>query len=202
MRCLYSAILALICCILTPHLFSRLHGAFFPSPLLSSFLPFISNVHLHLIDRIDESRKYRDDRPESGVLLGRLKDEVRCHAQEGVVRVTDYEAPAAGAAAMFEELSALLDTVLPSVALQAENEQLAAHEAFMEVRRRHYFGGKEYMDSIDMCHRSADAQTVLITGASGLGKSTLVSNWISRALASMNICSWCHDMVLNPTYSV
>ena len=121
---------------------------------------------------------YLSEGPEDAVKLEALKDKIRAG---GFPVEENYPNPEALADKVREDLWKVIDEVYPEeevpdpLALERRN-----HEAYGGSRLGLYLGGKQYFQALDAAMGQGTFKPVLITGASGGGKSALIANW-SRA---------------------
>jgi nephrocystin-3 len=110
--------------------------------------------------------------------LEALKDKIRT---SGFPVVENYPNPEALAEQVREDLWKVIDEAYPEEdvpdPLTLERRK---HEAYGVSRLGLYLGGKKYFKALDAAIGAKPFRPVLITGASGGGKSALIANW-SRA---------------------
>lgn len=93
--------------------------------------------------------------------------------------VQPYGAPAAIGPALFDALAAAMEARFPEAKAPDAFEQTARlHRAYARERRGLHIGAASYRSDLDQWMGAADAPPILITGASGGGKSTLIANWL------------------------
>jgi nephrocystin-3 len=121
---------------------------------------------------------YLSEGPESALKLEALKDRIRT---SGFPVVENYPNPEALAEQVREDLWKVIDEAFPEEdvpdPLTLERRK---HEAYGGSRLGLYLGGKQYFTALDAAMGAESFKPVLITGASGGGKSALIANW-SRA---------------------
>jgi len=124
---------------------------------------------------VEERAAVADESPGDRDKLVTLKAAVRAKAG----RIETYETPADIGLAVLKTLGADLDARFTEVeAPDAFEQTMRLHRAYARERRAQYIGGQPYIDQLDAWMSDADAKPILITGASGGGKSTLIANWV------------------------
>ncbi|MEQ1783552.1 MAG: DUF4062 domain-containing protein, partial [Hyphomonadaceae bacterium] len=120
-------------------------------------------------------RPYATPEPEEiREKLEELKAEVRRKA-----KVDRYARPDEISRKVFDALDQLLDERFPETGASDAFEQVARlHSAYARERRALHIGSKGYIRDLNGWMEAKDAAPMLITGASGGGKSTLIANWI------------------------
>ena len=116
--------------------------------------------------------------------LEALKDRIR---RSGFPVVEDYPAPEALAERVQNDLWHLIDEAFPeSEVPDALAQERMRHETFASSRRGLYIGGEKlglyiggekYFQEIDAAISGEPRKPILVCGASGGGKSALLSNW-------------------------
>jgi WD40 repeat protein len=99
--------------------------------------------------------------------------------------VENYPNPEALAERVRDDLWKLIDEAFPANEIPDPlTLERRRHEAYAASRRRLYLGGEHYFRALDDAMEGdpskADFKPVLITGASGGGKSALLANWTAR----------------------
>jgi nephrocystin-3 len=121
---------------------------------------------------------YLSEGPKDAVKLEALKDRIRT---SGFPVVENYADPEALAERVKADLWRVIDEAYPMEdvpdPLTLERRK---HEAYGGSRLGLYLGGKQYFQALDAAMIAESFKPVLITGASGGGKSALIANW-SRA---------------------
>ena len=109
--------------------------------------------------------------------LENLKTRIR---QSNFPIVENYHNPKDLAELVQKNLWKIIDEEFPiSSVPDALTLERSRHESYGAVRLGLYLGGEEYFRKIDAALENENAVPVLITGASGAGKSALMANWIS-----------------------
>jgi nephrocystin-3 len=121
---------------------------------------------------------YRSEGPEHEARLKVLKDRIR---KSGFPVVENYPTPTSLADRVKEDLWKLIDEAYPAAEVpDALTLERRRHEAYGAVRLRMYLGGKKYFQSLDAALGARRFRPVLVTGASGGGKSALLANWVAQ----------------------
>jgi tetratricopeptide (TPR) repeat protein len=130
----------------------------------------------------DERARYVADTDDARAKLADLKVRIRASG----AAVIPYRRPADIGAAVESALGAALDARFPPEdAPDAFTQTLRLHAAFARERRELHIGAATYLAALDHWSAQADAKPMLITGASGGGKSTLVANWLRHHRATV-----------------
>ncbi len=108
--------------------------------------------------------------------LEQLKDRIR---HSGFPVLENYASPEALAQRVQEDLWRLIDESFPLEEVpDALSMERRKHEAYGGLRLRMYLGGAAYCKALDKATaKDRGFKPVLITGASGGGKSALLANW-------------------------
>jgi nephrocystin-3 len=118
---------------------------------------------------------YLSEGPEDKTKLEELKDRIR---SSGFPVMEKYPDPEALAERVRDDLWKMIDEAYPEDdvpdALTLERRR---HEAYGGSRIGLYLGGKEYFSFLDGAMAAKPFLPVLVTGASGGGKSALLANW-------------------------
>ncbi len=121
---------------------------------------------------------YLSEGPAERAKLEALKDRIRTSR---FPVVEDYRKPEDLAERVKEDLWKLIDEAFPeSEVPDALTQERLRHEAYGATRRRLYFAGEDYFQTLDAAMKAKRFQPVLITGQSGAGKSALLANWMAR----------------------
>ena len=112
-----------------------------------------------------------------------LKDRIR---QSGFPVVETYASPEALAERVKEDLWNLIDDAFPESKIpDALDLERRRHEIYSASRQGMYIGGEAYLAALDQAMAAQVRKPVLVTGASGGGKSALLANW-SRSYSSQH----------------
>jgi tetratricopeptide (TPR) repeat protein len=96
-------------------------------------------------------------------------------------RVVPYRTPDDIGAAVEEALGAALQARFPEAeAPDAFTRAQSLHAAYARERRGLHVGAEPYLAALDRWGGTPGAPPLVITGASGGGKSTLIANWLAR----------------------
>ena len=121
---------------------------------------------------------YRSESPEHESRLATLKE---CIRRSGFPVVENYRNPEELALRVRNDLWALIEEAYPESevpdSLMLERRR---HEAYGAVRLRMYLGGDGYFRALDAALGERRFRPVMVTGASGGGKSALLANWVAR----------------------
>lgn len=125
---------------------------------------------------------YLSEGPADKTKLEELKERIR---SSGFPVVENYANPEALAKRVREDLWELIDEAYPANEIPDPlTLERRRHEAYAASRRRLYLGGEHYFrfldDAMEADPSKTDLKPVLITGASGGGKSALLANWAAR----------------------
>jgi hypothetical protein len=111
---------------------------------------------------------------DAGMKLAELKALIRQKA-----RIVDYARPEDIRQKVFDALDASLEARFPEAKAPDAFEQTARlHRAYARERLALHVGAESYLRDLNRWMETENAPPILITGASGGGKSTLVANWL------------------------
>ncbi len=118
---------------------------------------------------------YLSESPEDKAKLEELKDRIR---KSGFPVVENYTNPEALAEHVKQDLWKLIDDAFPeSKVPDALDLERRRHEIYSASRQGMYIGGEKYFAALDQAMAEQPRKPVLVTGASGGGKSALAANW-------------------------
>ena len=121
---------------------------------------------------------YLSESEEDKVKLEALKDRIR---KRGYPVVENYPSPEALAERVKKDLWRLIDEAFPDKEVpDALTQERMRHEQFAASRLGLYLGGEGYFAALDAAMSAEPCRPVLVTGASGGGKSALLANWMER----------------------
>jgi nephrocystin-3 len=104
--------------------------------------------------------------------------ELKAAIRAKINRVRSYKTPDALGPAVREALGAAIESEFPEIdASDAFEQDLRLHRAYSRERRGLHVGAGLYRTALDEWMRGPDNSPLLVTGASGGGKSTLIANW-------------------------
>lgn len=139
----------------------------------------------------EERQKFATENEEQAEKLEQLKNKIRRARDEGLCQLREpYADPKEVGKWILEDFTALIDSLFPEeqrpdhvereVALhEAAAWELAEIEVGNGARQGAYVGREEYGERLD-AHMTGNDLPLVITGASGSGKSALLANWFLR----------------------
>lgn len=108
-------------------------------------------------------------------------DQLKTFIRSKGVTLRPYRSPDEVAAAIADALGALLEAQFPERSTPSAFEQGARlHHAYARERRGLHIGAEANVASLDQWMGNGAAPAMLVTGASGGGKSALIANWIEH----------------------
>ncbi|GHV94081.1 hypothetical protein AGMMS50293_04010 [Spirochaetia bacterium] len=116
-------------------------------------------------------------------MLGELKAVLR-KQQDYPVR--DYDSIENLGSLVEQDFKALVDKLWPQGALSPLEKERLEQRTFLKSRTGVYVPPAGYTEKIDAFVQDADAQALVITGDSGMGKSALLANWIQNRAVNDN----------------
>ena len=123
----------------------------------------------------DERRNYETSNDDDRAKLAELKASIRASGAP----IINYARPEDIGAAVEAALSQQIDAQFPDTDAPTPFElTMRLHRAYARERRGLHVGAAHYRTALDQWMAKPDAPSLLITGESGGGKSTLVSNWL------------------------
>lgn len=127
---------------------------------------------MHAFFYIKEQEEAQDN-PE---MLNRLKDAVRASRYPD----STYASPEDLGEQVKEAFIKLLDDIFPEKELSEVEKEAGTQRAFRNSLCRNYIRDEHNFDAIDKWLEYSDSPQFVITGASGMGKSALIANWIKQ----------------------
>ena len=128
----------------------------------------------------DQRPDFATEDAASRTKLTHLKARIRQTHRAGTLTYApreDYVDATALGARVLADFTALIDTRYPAGAQPAPLQRARLdHEAFARSRARVYIGRQAYVDRLD-AHVAGDGAPLVVRGASGGGKSALLSTW-------------------------
>ena len=121
----------------------------------------------------EQEEKDKQDYPE---MLKRLKEEVRASRYPA----TTYSSPEDLSRQVEHAFSSLLNKLFPKVELSDLEKERIGQRAFMNQLCMNYIKDERYYNALEEWLNDKDISHLVITGASGLGKSALIANWIKK----------------------
>lgn len=127
---------------------------------------------MHAFFYIKEQEEAQDN-PE---MLNRLKDAVRASRYPD----STYASPEDLGEQVKEAFIKLLDDIFPEKELSEVEKEVVMQRAFRNSLCRNYIRDEHNFDAIDKWLEYSDSPQFVITGASGMGKSAFIANWIKE----------------------
>lgn len=129
-----------------------------------------------------KEQKEDADNPE---MLNRLKEEVL----KSKYPSSSYKSPEDLAAQVEEAFINLLDSLFPDGNLSELDKERIGQRSFLNQLCQNYIKDEKNFDAIDSWLADEDSHQFVVTGASGLGKSALIANWLKQKLSD-NSCEY------------
>ena len=133
------------------------------------------DMHAYFYIKEQEEDADKIDYPE---MLNRLKDEVR----KSKYPSTTYNSPENLAMQVEEAFIALLDQLFPEGTLSELKKERLRQKSFMNQLCLNYIKDDKNFAALDAWLADEDSRQYVVTGASGLGKSALIANWVKDKL--------------------
>lgn len=130
----------------------------------------------------EQDDKEKQDNPE---MLNRLKEEV----QKSRYPSSTYKSLVDLATQIEEAFIILLDTLFPEEPLTELEKERIGQRSFMNQLCQNYIKDEKNFDVLDTWLANEDSHQFVVTGASGLGKSALIANWLKQKLSD-NSCEY------------
>jgi tetratricopeptide (TPR) repeat protein len=125
----------------------------------------------------EERAVFVADSDEARAKLADLKARIRASG----AKIIPYAKPDDIGPVVERALIERIETQFPEAEAPEPFTQTARlHAAYARDRRGHHIGAAPYMAALDAWIAQSDAKPMLVTGASGGGKSTLVANWLAH----------------------
>ena len=118
--------------------------------------------------------KEQEEDADNIEMLNRLKDEVR----KSKYPSTTYCSPEHLAMQVEEAFIALLDQLFPQTNLSELEKERIGQRSFMNQLCQNYIKDERNFAALDAWLADEDSRQYVVTGASGLGKSALIANWV------------------------
>ena len=129
-----------------------------------------------------KEQKEDADNPE---MLNRLKEEVF----KSNYPSSSYKSPEDLAAQVEEAFINLLDSLFPDGNLSELEKERIGQRSFLNQLCQNYIKDEKNFDALDSWLADEDSHQFVVTGASGLGKSALIANWLKQKLLD-NSCEY------------
>ena len=129
------------------------------------------DMHAYFYIKEQEESAENIDYPE---MLSRLKEEVRRSKYPS----TTYSSPENLAMQVEEAFIALLDQLFPQTNLSELEKERIGQRSFMNQLCQNYIKDDKNFAALDAWLANEDSRQYVVTGASGLGKSALIANWV------------------------
>lgn len=120
--------------------------------------------------------KEQEEAQDTPEMLNRLKDAVRASRYPDAT----YASPEDLGEQVKEAFIRLLDDIFPDQKLSEVEKEAGMQRAFRNSLCHNYIRDEHNFKSIDQWLEHSDIPQLVITGASGLGKSALIANWIKQ----------------------
>lgn len=122
--------------------------------------------------------KEQEDEQDNPEMLQRLKDEVIASKYPS----TTYSSPEDLANQVEEAFINLIDTLFPEGNLSELEKERIGQRSFLNQLCQNYIKDEKNFETLDAWLADDEIRQFVITGASGLGKSALVANWLKEKL--------------------
>ena len=122
--------------------------------------------------------KEQEEDADNIEMLNRLKNEVR----KSKYPSTTYSSPENLAMQVEEAFIALLDQLFPQTNLSELEKKRIGQRSFMNQLCQNYIKDDKNFEALDAWLADEDSRQYVVTGASGLGKSALIANWVKDKL--------------------
>ena len=137
------------------------------------------DIHAYFYIKEQEENPENVDFPE---MLNRLKQEV----YKSKYPSSSYKSPEDLARQVEEAFIKLLDTLFPEGKLSHFEKERIGQRSFMNKLCQNYIKEEKNFNVLDAWLANEDCRQLVVTGASGLGKSALIANWIKEKLTDNN----------------
>ena len=125
------------------------------------------------------------EKPDNPEMLERLKTEVKNSKYPS----STYSSPEDLAQQVEMAFTALLNQLFPEGHLSELEKERIGQRAFMNQLCLNYIPDEKNFDALDSWLADEDSHQFVVTGASGLGKSALIANWLKQKLSD-NSCEY------------
>ena len=137
------------------------------------------DMHAYFYIKEQEEDPEKVDYPE---MLNRLKQEI----SKSKYPSSGYKSPEDLAKQVEVAFIKLLDTLFPEGNLSELEKERIGQRSFMNQLCQNYIKDKRNYEVLDKWLADEDCHQFVVTGASGLGKSALIANWLKEKLTDNN----------------
>lgn len=134
---------------------------------------------MHAYFFIKEQEDEKQDNPE---MLERLKEEVMASRYPS----NTYSSPEDLALQVEKEFALMLDELFPFGELSNVEKERIGQRSFMNQLCQNYIRDEKYFNALNDWMDDWTQHQLVVTGASGLGKSALIANWLKEKLQDTN----------------
>lgn len=138
--------------------------------------------------------------PDSHVALERLKNTIRREADHHGYEVHDFHTPEELGQFLTDDFKRLLDLLFPEEGNNPLQRMRAAQRAFLASRRRWYVPIDDSFAQLD-AFLYGENNIMAVVGDSGLGKSSLMANWLSKVIDERKTKTVYHFVSINQNRS-
>ena len=115
-------------------------------------------------------------------MLSKLKNDLR---KQNVYPIQEYDSIEALGALVEKDFKKLVNDLFPHGALSPLEKERQQQRNFLKSRTRVYVPNPEWLARLD-AFADSEEKAIVITGESGMGKSTLIANWVAKRLEQKN----------------
>ena len=137
------------------------------------------DMHAYFYIKEQDEYQEKEDCPE---LLNRLKQEL----YQSKYPSSSYTSPEDLAKQVEAAFVNLLDTLFPEGNISEVEKERIGQRAFMNQLCQNYIKDESNFEALDTWLTNEDSRHFVVTGASGLGKSALIANWLKEKLSDNN----------------
>lgn len=137
------------------------------------------DMHAYFYIKEQDEYQEKEDCPE---LLNRLKQEL----YQSKYPSSSYSSPEDLAKQVEAAFVNLLDTLFPEGNISEVEKERIGQRAFMNQLCQNYIKDESNFEALDTWLTNEDSRHFVVTGASGLGKSALIANWLKEKLSDNN----------------
>ncbi|QVJ81666.1 Tetratricopeptide (TPR) repeat [Prevotella sp. khp1] len=132
------------------------------------------HAYFYIKDKMEDQ-----DNPE---MLNRLKAEVEASRYPS----STYSSPENLAEQVEQAFIALLDQLFPEGNISELEKERIGQRSFMHQLCQNYIRDERNFQALDEWLNDRDCRQMVVTGASGMGKSALIANWLNEKLSDEN----------------